>query len=258
MGYNKQKTHGDKMSVVIIGSGISGLSLAIKLKILKPNANISIFSYGMGNSSIAGQRYRSRDFFTHKDIYKTDGMKEFFAKAEPSIDFWLKLNPRDLGINLPPLSYKDDYNWFGPKFGDDEKIKNSGKYVTSWFLSLAISLGVEIKKGLIIKINKSDNEINSITVVPKEGYDVESYNVVADYYVLAGGNIGGRLFESTNVSIPYSSQELAFNAKIPIHGAHLHMFHILGRCGSSFQHKRGCFETDKLSHCRVDRGPPRL
>jgi hypothetical protein len=70
-------------------------------------------------------------------------------------------------------------------------------------------------------------------------------------YVLAGGSVGGAIFESTNVPIRNSSHELAYEAGVALVGASVNMFHILGNTNSRGETKIGCFETDNLSGSEI-------
>ena len=59
------------------------------------------------------------------------------------------------------------------------------------------------------------------------------------------------MFCSTNAVIQRSSQELAYEAGIPLSGASLFMVHVFGKGNHIYADKAGCYQTDQLSEAEV-------
>lgn len=251
------------MSVCIIGAGLSGLALAIKLKLQQSTLDVLVVSNRKsGNTVMAGQRFRPRVARDREDerealvrllqcrnnMVRTHAMERYADAALEELRFWTNLKPRDLGIDFDRLSWEERPEWFGPQWGRTNAGGNGrGKDVLQWLLRIAGGLGVAFLYGTALRINRSSSRIESIAV------DVQGrVNLIgADFFVLAGGSIGGTIFHSTNVPIRYSPQHLLYEAGLDMVGSTLNMFHILGHSNSSGSTKVGCFETDRLSSADI-------
>ena len=251
------------MAVCIIGAGLAGLTLSIYLKLNKPNIKVVLIdNKRSGNTMVAGQRYRpliNKDKNKSEEVFLellrqrnnnliTKEMKIFSTIAKQELEFWTRLNPKELGIDSFSLFWDQKDTWFGPQFGQPNRAgQGRGKNVLSWLQNLAINLDVKIINGTVTKLNTKDNIIDSINL----NYKNDMYCINCDDFVLAGGNIGGSLFNSTNVPINFSPQELAYDAGIELVGGTINMFHILGNSNEKGEIKVGCYETDNLDNCKI-------
>lgn len=239
------------MSTCIVGAGLSGLATAIKIKHEFPDEDIVVLyqNASQSNTQIAGQRFRA-GISNHRQNMKeellellarrSDGvvtaeMKQFTDLAERETNFWQ---------NFPDfIHYEDREEWFGPQWAEGH-----GKSVVDWFMNQAKTLGIRLEKGEARKIIRSGETVSGLIVHKKD----DAYSEIeADRYILAGGNIGGKMFVSTNKPIPYSPQELAFDAGFSIVDSTIHMFHPFGKSDKEGNIRNGCFETDKLSGATV-------
>lgn len=259
------------MSICIIGAGLAGLSASIKLKLLYPKQEIVILDgfYSGSNTQIAGQRYRERASGKGNDPINeiaqlladrnhgilTNEMKIFAKLAVDNLNFWKTFNPKEFGINLDGLVFRDNNLWFGPQLGQANKFGNGrGLSILLWFKNLAKALGVEIINAEVYAINRINDKIRNVFALIKSDsldYVINQVDIYADYFILAGGNLGGRMFLSTNAQIYNSPQELAFDAGFSLIDSTLYMFHIAGYCNAEGIPKAGCFETDNLSGFQV-------
>lgn len=251
------------MAICIIGAGLSGLALSIYIKLTKSDVKITLInSKKSGNTMMAGQRFRplikkeknyAENLFIELLQKRNNGeiteeMKYFAKTAKEELEFWTHLKPKDLGFDISPLNWKQEENWFGPQLGEANQAGfGRGKNLISWLTNLAINLGVEIIEGNVTKLNREDDKINSIQLEANQ----EVYLLSYQYYVLAGGSIGGSLFNSTNVPITNSPQELAFDMGAELVGGTVNMFHILGNTNINGDIKVGCFETDNLEAANI-------
>lgn len=259
------------MSICIIGAGLAGLAAAIKLKLTYPVQEIVLLDnyYSGSNTQIAGQRYRARAsgqginpiaeisqlLASRNEGKLTHRMEQFAKLSASSLEFWTTVNPREFGIELEHLIYTDNPIWFGPQFGRSNKAGfGRGKSVLSWFKKFALGLNIQLLSAETFSITRINNKILYISALLKENENdhlLKPINIYADYFILAGGNLGGRMFLSTNAHIYNSPQELAFNAGIPLVDSTLFMFHIVGYCTSEGDTKTGCFELDNLAGFQV-------
>lgn len=258
------------MNVCIIGAGVAGLYCAIKSKINNENLKIDIISSSnISNSIIAGQRYRTRltgDKYNKSNIDKLSNLifKDLINdnNKKDMLDFIIKVNTELIFLkklennNNECIYHNEMENWFGPQLG---KKKNNnggnGANLINFLENLAKELDINIiKKTTVVSLdihnninhgiwlcNYVKNKININSLIYKQ------YN----YYILSGGSIGGRLFESTNVKIKYSPQELLINQGINLVNYNTHMYHIFGNSQESGKVKTGCKETDNISECKV-------
>ena len=246
------------MSICILGGGLAGLAAATHAKILAPQTRVVVISNGKsGNSVMAGQRFRPRlatepsseaealvKLLAQRNGAELPAMEQFAGEAVRLLRFWSDFAPNE----RDRLTVAEDPAWFGPQWGEANAIgQGRGRSVISLFQAYAVHCGVEFIKGEVVRLNRESSRIGSVLV--RSG--METIGVAATAFVLAAGSIGGRLFHSTNVSIPYSSQELAHEADLELDAPHLHMFHILGNCGADGRVKVGCFETDALAGAQV-------
>lgn len=258
------------MSVCIIGAGISGLAAAIKIKLVNHDQDVLLIDgfYSGSNTQIAGQRYRERESGKGIDPYTeilqllanrnenniTSEMGIFASLAVKSLKFWKIFQPESVGVNLESLVFQDNKNWFGPQFGQENKAGGGrGLTIITWFKILAKQLGIQIINAEVVSLERIGNKINSISAIKKEKNVefMQEIKIIADFYILAGGNLGGRMFLSTNAQIYNSPQELAFNVGLPLVDSSIYMFHIAGFCSADGSPKAGCFETDNLSKFQV-------
>ena len=252
------------MSVCVIGAGLSGLASACKIKIQDSSATVVVIADGCpSNTRIAGQRFRTRvseSNLTDKESFlqllrsrnfgiQTAEMTLFATTAIQETRFWRGFEPRAINVDHDPLPGTDLPSWFGPQLGSPNPTGyGHGASVIKWFEGLAIKLGVKFLSGTVVSLNRLSSSITSIDVkVDSE----RTLRLTARNYVLAGGSIGGRMFESTNVKIQRSPQELAWEAGLGLTNSTMFMFHIMGNCNQSGRPKIGCFETDRLSGVKV-------
>ncbi|EGF33714.1 Chorismate mutase I [Oxalobacteraceae bacterium IMCC9480] len=252
------------MPICIIGGGLAAHAAAAKILIENPKANVVILNDGgPSNSSLAGQRYRTRagdsqksdqDSFVELLASRNGGqetkpMRQFARTSIAQIKFWQTLEPRKLGVDLPSLASTDKPEWFGPQFGTTNAVGNGhGRSTTNWFKKLARELGATTMEGSVTSLNRELNIIESVNAQTKDG---QQMNIAAEHFVLAGGSVGGRMFESTNIEIQNSPQELAWEAGLGLVDATKFMFHIMGNVGKDGSSKPGCLETDKLDQAKV-------
>ncbi len=252
------------MNVCIIGGGLAAYAAASRILIETPKANVAIVSDGgPSNSLIAGQRYRTRGRDSQKsdlDSFvemlasrnggkETEQMRQFARTSIDEIKFWQTLDPRKLGVDLPSLASTDKPEWFGPQFGTANAVGTGhGRSTTNWYKKLARGLGATTMEGSVTSLNRELNYIESVKAQTKAG---QQMTIAAEHFVLAGGSIGGRMFESTNVAIQNSPQELAWEAGLGLVDATKFMFHIMGNVGKDGSSRPGCLETDKLDQAKV-------
>ena len=252
------------MPVCIIGGGLSAHAAAAKLLIENPKASVVILNDGgPSNSSLAGQRYRTRVADSRKSAKdsfvemlasrnggkETEPMRQFAKTSIDETKFWQALEPRELGVDLPSLASTDRPEWFGPQFGTSNAVGTGhGRSATNWFKKLARGLGATTMEGSVTSLNRELNYIESVNAQTRAG---QQLTIAAEHFVLAGGSVGGRMFESTNVPIQNSPQELAWEAGFGLVDATKFMFHIMGNVGKDGSSRPGCFETDKLDQAKV-------
>ncbi len=252
------------MPVCIIGGGLAGQAAAAKILIENPQAKVVILNDGgPGNSTLAGQRYRTRvrdsrksglDSFVEMLAARNDGqetkpMRQFAKTSIDETKFWQNLEPSKLGVDLPSLTSTDSPEWFGPQFGTGNAVGSGhGRSATNWFKKLAKGLGATTMEGSVTALNRRPNYIESINLQTRAG---QQMRIAAEHFVLAGGSIGGRMFESTNVPIQNSPQELAWEAGFGLVDATKFMFHIMGNVGKDGTSRPGCLETDNLDQAQV-------
>ena len=251
------------MSICVIGSGLSGLAFAIRLKLHRPDVEIMIISnQKAGNTVMAGQRFRPRVAFEDKkeselliqvlerrnNMVRTPEMERYASTAIEELQFWTQLKPRDLGIDISDLHWDERPEWFGPQWGRANADGNGrGKDVVSWLSRVADAIGVKFFSGTARQLHRRGKYIDYV-VVDIRGIFVR---IKTDFYVLAGGSIGGTIFNSTNVPIKYSPQHLLYESGLDMVGCTLNMFHILGYSNSAGATKVGCFETDRLADAEI-------
>lgn len=255
------------MSICIIGAGIAGLTAAIKLKISNPSNQILIIDSRNSNSQIAGQRYRSRGKILGMDgtsdllatMAENNGgrttpeMEVFASTINEELNYWLKLNPKELGINLSYLNSQDNAEWFGPKLGlaATSKTNSHGADVIWWFRNLAEGLGISILQGTVTDLQLDSESIRGVYTTIKDRGVYSNAIIYSDIFMFAGGNPGGRMFHSTNKSIRSTPIELLWKHGVSLVDSGIIMWHPFGRSTSTRNRKVGCFETDTLAGSQV-------
>ncbi|VVD59280.1 hypothetical protein PCO31110_00015 [Pandoraea communis] len=256
------------MSVCIIGGGLAGIALSINLKMSDLDEEVVLVTDARpSNTRVAGQRFRNRVAHQTGDRVEqleklfadrnggvvTDAMKRFALLSVSELSRWLSLNPADHGIDLPPLDFDDEPTWFGPQLGRPNEWGNArGFALMQWLSELAKGLGVRTVQGTVTRLSRQADIIEHVTVQTKQPDGSIGRNLLrADTYVLAGGNPGGALFQSTNVEIRHSPHELAWEAGLSLTDLDLTMFHILGNCDRAGAARVGCFETDVLDQATI-------
>lgn len=236
------------MSILIVGSGLSGLACGIKTKLRYPNTRVSILNKRkpQSNTQIAGLRVRARKIHQGLDPEEeicqllaernsgllTESMKYFASLAGQELDFWKAI-----------LDWEDRPDWFGPQFE-----KGNGTAMLQKLKKLAQQLGIKFIIGEAVRLEKEGSSIARIIINNKS---FESHILRSELIVLAAGNIGGSLFISTNKPIANSSHELAFAAGLSLTDSTIHMFHPFGRSKPDGSPLLGCFETDKIAQSEV-------
>ena len=252
------------MPICIIGGGLAAHAAAARILIETPKASVVIVNDGgPSNSLLAGQRYRTRvkdsqksdlDSFvemlsSRNDGQETEPMRQFARTSIDETKFWQTLDPRKLGVDLPPLATTDKPEWFGPQFGTANAVGTGhGRSTTNWFKKLARQLGATTMEASVTSLNREPSFIESVNAQTKAG---QKMTIAAEHFVLAGGSVGGRMFESTNVAIQNSPQELAWEAGFGLVDATKFMFHVMGNVGKDGSSRPGCLETDKLDQAKV-------
>lgn len=255
------------MSVCVVGSGLSGMAAAVRMKLADRSSTVVVISKRSGsNTRVAGQWYRSRAagsgepatsevlglLGSRNEGETTTGMRQFAHHAPREVHWWANFDPAAWGLNLPKLTSQDQSAWFGPQFGAADALgKPRGADVLRWFTSVAEELGIEIVRGDVVELYCTGGSVQGVLVEEPGGEEARRYVVRADAYVLAGGSPGGRMFLSTNARIDHSSQELAYRAGLKLTDASLFMFHILGNCADDGSPRTGCVETDLLAGGQV-------
>lgn len=245
------------MSTLIVGSGLAGLTTAIKLRMENPESKVSILekAHPESNTQISGMRFRQRISGRNRDPESdirellasrnsgiiTDPMRLFAKDSIAELQFWAE-------VGLPKT---DSPEWFGPQFGTPNASgEGRGASVLRTLKEKAKELGVTFIQGEAIGINKQGSSIEGIRV-QKIAATSGIAELRADTYVLAGGSIGGNMFESTNKHIDFPPQLLAYEAGLNLWNPTLHMLHPFGRSNDQGAAKRGCFETDNLANTEV-------
>jgi succinate dehydrogenase/fumarate reductase flavoprotein subunit len=256
-------------SSVIIGGGLAGWATAIKLKKQFPEMDVVLVEKSTPQSNTQGAGMRIRFGITHRRQNPYEEMVELFASrnrnivTEPmeifartavgEVPFWQSI-PGFVG-------FEDNEDWFGPQWGVPNAAKKGrGKSVLRWLREYGESVvGVKVLQGEVQELDvvkstgASEGYVRGVYVrlhdneYTGSSYDPVRYALVeADNFVLAGGNIGGTLFESTNKRIAFSSQELGYKAGLGLVYATKQMIHPFGLSNSKGDSKLGCFETDLL------------
>jgi aspartate oxidase len=242
--------------ICIVGAGLAGLATALNLKCALPNYNVMVVEREspQSNTQIAGQRYRAGIAGVRQDGRAeieqllasrnngelTDAMTQFAEYAVRELQYW----QQQPGF----VECHDEESWFGPQWGVPNRAgKGRGMSVLNWFRHAAEANGVTFVKGDVRQISRDGEYVNGLAVHTREA----DMRLVAGQYVLAGGNMGGRLFIATNKDIPHSAQELAFEAGLPLVDSTIHMIHPFGNCDETGQPRLGCFETDELAKASV-------
>jgi aspartate oxidase len=115
----------------------------------------------------------------------------------------------------------------------------------AWFRAMNECVGVAFLHGTVVALKRDNSAITSATF--EVGRSGNYSEIHADAFVLAGGNPGGRMFDSTNAKIAYTPQELACDIGLPLIDANKFMLHPFARCSSNGVAKPGCLEGDVLA-----------
>lgn len=239
-----------------MGAGLAGLTTAIKLKRRFNDADITVVEKRVpqSNTQIAGQRFRAgiagkrHDgrqeieslLSSRNDNIATPHMKHFAEIAVEELEYWQETSEF--------VEYHDRPEWFGPQWGKANRAgKGRGKSVLDWMKHTAAEEGITFLQGEARRLLVENDHIEGIQVATEDGL----FDLTSNRYVLAGGNMGGRLFLSTNKDIGYSPQELAFDAGLSLVGSTTHMIHPFGNADAGGNPRLGCFETDELAEADV-------
>lgn len=195
----------NKVNVLIVGAGPAGLSCAIQLKALKPDADICVIEKAadLGNNNLSGAVLETeplhtlldtaipgwRDSESAKDVLAKKIRKDnvmFLLGKELSfnISFTIKL-AKKFGLGFGQMMHKNDY------------IVSISK-LTKWLGQIAKELGVEVLTGFAaedIILDESTGMTKAVKLVDqgldKEGRKqpnfVEGETIRADFVVLAEG-----------------------------------------------------------------------
>lgn len=243
-------------SISVVGAGLAGLTAAVRLKRGFPDTDVVVIEKRspQSNTQLAGQRFRAGIAGRRQDgrqeieellSSRNDGvlspaMRRFAEIAMNELDYWHQ-DPEF-------LEFHDQPHWFGPQWGSANRSgKGRGKSVIDWFKRTAADEGVSFLQGEVQNVHVADGHVDGLTISTIG----DQLHLVTDQYILAGGNMGGRLFLSTNKDIAYSPQELAFNAGLPLVGGTVHMIHPFGNCDMDGRPRSGCFETDELAGAKI-------
>lgn len=241
---------------LIIGAGLAGLVAAIRLKEADPYHAVMVVDKPVpqSNTLIAGQRYRHGvsglrldnpeellNLLTSRNDGKaTPVMAKFARLADQELEYWLS-QPGFVTTN-------DSKHWFGPQFGDANKQgAGRGHSVIAWFKDRAIKLGVNFMKADAKKLLVDESDILGVTSL----IDGSLVDLTADNYILANGNAGGYLFQSTNRAIRDSGSQLIFEAGLGLNDFEVNMLHPFSRTNTKGDSLVGCYETDRLEKARV-------
>lgn len=244
------------MSIAIIGGGLAGLASAIKARIAFPNNEVVLVEKRspQSNTQIAGQRIRAGIAGRRQDPVAE--INHLFASRNdgvltPQMELFSQLSVKELGFwhSFPGfVNYEDRPEWFGPQWGVPNKGGGGrGKSVLDWYRKAAKECGVTFLQGEVLKLIINSGYTEGVLL----NTDVGFHRLNADTYILAAGNISGRLFLSTNKDIANSAQEMAFDAGLSLVDSTLHMIHPFGNCDTKGNPRIGCFETDTLSGVKV-------
>lgn len=242
-------------STLVVGSGLAGLATAIKIKQAQPQHAVTVVDkpHHQSNSLIAGQRFRegvtgirtgdpnelANLLASRNDSCVTPEMKRFANIACQELSQWQSFSHF--------IDHSDSKSWFGPQWGSSHAV-NRGRSVIGWFTDFAHTLGVQFISAEVDKVSVHESGM----VAAIEARDSNSQVLMrANNYVLAAGNAGGYLFESTNRAINKSGTELLFEAGLKITDSTVHMFHPFGKTNKRGSPVVGCHETDNLSKARV-------
>ncbi|MFA5239510.1 MAG: electron-transfer flavoprotein:ubiquinone oxidoreductase [Phycisphaerae bacterium] len=195
----------NKVNVLIVGAGPAGLSCAIQLKALKPDADICVIEKAadLGNNNLSGAVLETEPLHTLLDTAiplwrDSESAKEVLAKKISkdnvmfflgkrlsfNISFAIKL-AKIFGLNFGQMMHKDDY------------IVSISK-LTKWLGQIAKELGVEVLTGFAaedIIFDESTGQTKAVKLVD-QGLDkdgkkqpnfVEGETISADFVVLAEG-----------------------------------------------------------------------
>lgn len=254
------------MSVVLIGNGLAGLACAIQIKLHNPCEEVLVVSKkrSESNTLISGHRYRARItnqgvkpedeicslFEKRNEGHSTFQMREFANLCVSEVNFWQHLMMESYDTILS-LHVEDKREWFGPQFGSGK-----GKITLDWFNKIAEKLQVKFQTAEVTdviiengRVKKLIAEDQSKDVTPEEKRHL---SIEGSSYILANGNIAGKLYErTTNIKINNSAQELAFKAGLQLVGGTETMFHPFGRCKPDGTPIPGCYETDTLENVLI-------
>lgn len=252
------------MSVCIVGAGLAGLSTAIKIKLDNPDIKVTVIDKiaQQSNTQMAGMRLQIGDGVRKKNMVDelasrialrnnqtvTHEIQQFARLSIQEVEFWQNL-PKKNSTFTEPFPFHTDPLWFGPQWGNaNASGKARGVNLLKYFRENAEKIGIEFKKADAEKIIVNHGYIEGLIAKNYEKSISSEYVMIkADAYILAGGNAGGSMFESTNREIRHSPQELALDAGFSIIDSTNFMFHPFGKCTDDGMPILCCFETDAIS-----------
>jgi hypothetical protein len=246
----------DGYDIGIVGGGLAGLAAAVRLKDAYPDQSVVVVDKPspQSNTQIAGQRYRygiagrranpieeiTELLASRNDGEVTPEMEQFAQLAGEEMEYWQGRPDFVTSTDRP--------EWFGPQWGDANRAgKGRGMSVLGWYREAAAQQGIAMVRAEASRLEIEQGHMGGLIVTGMNGLK----RIVADRYILAGGNASGRLFLSTNKDIANSAQELAFDASIPLVDSTLHMIHPFGNSDAAGNPRLGCFETDELADTKV-------
>jgi hypothetical protein len=258
MRYRSQPT------ICVVGSGLAGLATALNIKKQSPTARVLLVekSQPQRNTQIAGMRFRlkksgspatdpeaqvvelSHLLASQNEGRLTSKMVRFAELAVAEVKQWTT----DLYDSDPALVQQLG-EWFGPQWG---KLNHSGSggrglSVVNWLKAQLAAHEVEYISGEITQLVRDGSHVTGLIGQHKN----RVFRLTPDITVLANGNAGGTLYESTNKAIHYSASELLYEAGFGLEGATLNMWHPFGLCNSAGETRNGCYETDVLAGAQV-------
>jgi aspartate oxidase len=244
-------------STIIIGAGLAGLATAIKTKQVNPARAVTVIDkpQQQSNSLVAGQRFREgipgrrtgcpselTALLSSRNNGLVTAEMELFARvAYEELACWQSAS----GF----VEFQDSKEWFGPQWGVATAAgKGRGRSVVGWFAQCARELDIQFMTAEVDRVLIDEgSSIGALEIEDSEGRAL----ITADNYVVAAGNAGGYLFESTNRAIKKSGTELLFEAGMQITDTTVHMLHPFGRSNNRGESTIGCFETDNLDKADV-------
>ncbi len=248
------------MGLLVIGSGLAGLAVAIDVKEAAPRLDVLLVEkhQAQSNTQLSGMRLRGGitnrrqdasaeilELLTQRnDGVETIQMRRFAELAAAELDAWQR--------RPAFVAFEDRREWFGPQWGAPNRAgKGHGKSVLDWLRATASDRGVRLATGEALRLEIDRGRVRSVRLRLPDG-GLARLHVEA--VVVAAGTAGGALFVSTNKRIRGSSHALAYEAGLPLVDSTLHMIHPFANVHRGGAAGLGCFETDKLAGAEVFAG----